>query len=56
MQCRYQLNKLKNINDCDNEKISYLKRIIVKGKAGTGKSTLYNSVLKMRLLVHVSWV
>ena len=44
--CRYQLNKLKNINDCGNKKISYLKRIIVQGKAGTGKSTLISEIVE----------
>ena len=39
-------DKLKNINDCDNKKISYLKRIIVQGKADTGKSTLINEIVE----------
>ena len=43
--CKYQLNESKNINNCEKN-ISYLKRIIVKGKPGTGNSTLINKIVE----------
>ena len=43
--CEYQLNKSKNIHNCEKN-ISYLKRIIVKGKTGTSKSTLINKIVE----------